>query len=59
MTALHCGLPLITGEQEVVEWLIASGRDLGDVKNKEGKDWWDGKYYTALEIARKKKNEVA
>ena len=35
----------------MVEWLIASGRDLGDVRNKKGKDW-DDKEYTALEIAR-------
>ena len=35
---------------EVIEWLIASGRDLGDL-NKKGKRW-DRKYYTALEIAR-------
>jgi len=35
------------------EWLIASGRDLGDVKNKTGKDFDDGKDYTTLEMARK------
>ena len=40
------------GRHEVIEWLIASGRDLGDVENKKG-EHWDGKYYTALEIARK------
>jgi len=38
------------GNREVIEWLIASGRDLGDVRNKKGKDW-DDKEYTALEIA--------
>ena len=38
------------GNCEVIEWLIASGRDLGDVRNKKGKDW-DDKEYTALEIA--------
>jgi len=40
-----------SGRHEVIEWLIASGRDLGDVENKKG-EHWDGKYYTALEIAR-------
>jgi len=39
------------GKHEMIEWLIASGRDLGDVKNKKGNDW-DGQDYTALEIAR-------
>jgi len=39
------------GQHEVIEWLIASGRDLGDTENKRGKRW-DGKEYTALEIAR-------
>ena len=39
------------GEHEVIEWFIASGRDLGDFKNKNGRDW-DSKSYTALEIAR-------
>ena len=33
----------------MIEWLIASGRDLGDIKNKKGN--WFGKDYTALEIA--------
>ena len=37
---------------EVIAWLIASGRDLGDVQNKKGNDWEDGKGYTALEIAK-------
>jgi len=39
------------GYHEVIEWLIASGRDLGD-QNKKGKVW-DDIEYTALEIARK------
>ena len=39
------------GYYEVIEWLIASGRDLGNIKNKIGK-YGDGKDYTALEIAR-------
>ena len=46
------------GHHEVIEWLVASGRDLGDIENKKGKDW-DGKEYTALEIASKmNKTEV-
>ena len=46
------------GRHEVVEWLIASGRDLGDVRNQQGK-WMDGQDYTALEIAREEnKTEV-
>jgi len=36
----------------VIERFIASGRDLGDFKNKKGT--WIGKDYTALEIARGK-----
>jgi len=36
----------------VIERFIASGRDLGDVRNKTGKRWDGGKDYTALEIAR-------
>jgi len=45
------------GEHEVIEWLIASGRDLGDVKNTKWK--YLDKESTALEIARKMgKNEV-
>jgi len=45
------------GQYEVIERLVASGRDLGDIKNKTGK-WW-GKYYTALEIARAcERNEI-
>ena len=35
----------------MIEWLISSGRDLGDIKNKKGKNF-DSKEYTALEIAR-------
>ena len=35
------------GHLEVVEWLMASGRDLGDIKNTKGNG------DTALEIARK------
>ena len=42
------------GHDEVIEWLIASGRDLGDVKNKKGK--WNGYYCTAFEVARGKGN---
>ena len=38
------------GHHGVIEWFIASGRDLGDIKNKKGN--WDGKDCTALEIAR-------
>jgi len=34
---------------EVIEWLIASGRDLGDLNKKRN---WRGKDSTALEIAR-------
>ena len=45
------------GHHEVLEWLIASSRDLGDTKNKKGK--WYSENYTALEIAqREKKTEV-
>ena len=43
------------GHSGGIAWLIASGRDLGDVENKKGNDW-DGKDYTALEIARKEKS---
>ena len=39
------------GELEVVEWLIASGRDLGDL-NQKGKSWAAGVEYSTLEIAR-------
>ena len=38
------------GHHEVIESLLASGRDLGDVRNKKGKGWGD-KDYSALEIA--------
>ena len=41
------------GQHEVVEWLIASDRDLGDVEHKKGK--WFGHMYTALEIAKERK----
>ena len=41
----------------MIECLVAGGRDLGDVKNKKGKD--QNTDYTALEIAREKmKTEV-
>ena len=40
------------GRHEVIECLTASGRDLGDIRNKKGK--FDGKEYTALEIARER-----
>ena len=43
---------------EVIEWLIASGRDLEDIEHKKGK--YGGKDYTALEIARSRgSTEVA
>jgi len=42
------------GYHEVIEWLIASGRDLGDIENKKGK--WFAREYTALEIARERRN---
>ena len=46
-------------QHEVIEWLIASGRDLGDVKNKKGNEWGKDKVFTALEIARKcKRTEI-
>jgi len=38
---------------EIIEWLIASGKDLGDIQNKKGRVW-DGRrwnYCTALEIS--------
>ena len=47
------------GRHEVIEWLIANGRDLGDIKNKKGNPWEDSPGCTALEIARKRnKTEV-
>jgi len=51
MAALHWWASSY-GCLEVIAWLIASGRDLGDVQNKKGNDWEDGKGYTALEIAK-------
>ena len=39
------------GHERVIEWLIASGRDLGDLSRK-GRAWEDGQKYTALEIAQ-------
>jgi len=39
------------GECDVVEWLIASGRNIGDVNKKKGK-FMSGQEYTALEVAR-------
>jgi len=41
------------GEHEVVEWFIASGRDLGDVKRQNVE--WEGREYSALDIAREEK----
>ena len=38
------------GYCKVIEWLIASGRDLGDIENKKGN--WGIENYSALEIAR-------
>ena len=51
-----CGhIPLwyasFNGHHEVIEWLIASGRYLGDFKNLKGP--WYGIDYTTIEIARK------
>ena len=44
------------GEHEVIEWLIASGKDIG-IENKKGKAF--GQDYTVLEIARERgKTEV-
>jgi len=43
-------------KHDVIEWLIACGRDLGDVKNTKGEYWQDGEEYSALEIARKIEN---
>ena len=45
------------GHYEVIEGLISSGRDLGDIMNKKGLG--GGKDYTALEIARKEKETEA
>ena len=41
-----------TGRLEVTEWLIASGRDLGDIYDQKARQG-DDEDYTALEIARK------
>ena len=41
------------GSQEVVEWLIAAGLDLGDL-GKKGKYLGDDLKYTAIEIAKKR-----
>ena len=41
----------------MIEWLVASGRDLGDVENEKGK-YWDGKT-TALEIVRENEGTEA
>jgi len=46
------------GKHEMIEWFIASDRDLGDVKNQKGKHWDDNEY-TALEIAREEKETEA
>ena len=55
MAALHCGRYVsLYGEVEMVERFIASGRDLGDVKNKKGKDWNGDQEYTVLEAARQR-----
>ena len=44
------------GHCEVIEWLIASGKDLGDLNQKVH---WDGEEFSALEIAREhKESEV-
>jgi len=45
------------GNHEVIEWLIASGRDLGDVTNAKGSVGVT--FYSALEIARMKERRVA
>ena len=41
---------------EVVEWLIASGRDLGDIANQTGKRSLRGEKCTTLEIAKQAGN---
>ena len=46
------------GKHQVIERLIASGRDLGDIKNKKGKHY-NSKDYTALEIARRENKAEA
>jgi len=47
------------GHYEVIEWLIASGRDFGDFENKKGKSFLDDQSHSALEIARKQSKEEA
>ena len=47
------------GYCDVIEGLIASGRDLGDIMNKKGNHWSDDKDYTALEIATEYKRTEA
>jgi len=47
-----------SGHFQVIEWLVASGRDLGDINEQKGKHWDDDEY-TALEIARENKTEAA
>ena len=58
MDSSSLGHASYNGKHEVIEGLIASGRDLGDILNMKGKCWYDGgwKDYTALEIAREFKN---
>ena len=41
------------GRHEVVEWLVASGKDLGDINQTKGK--WRSQEYSALEIAREER----
>jgi hypothetical protein len=46
------------GHNNIIEWLIASGRDLGDIKNTKG-EYLEAGSYTALEIAKRNwKSEV-
>ena len=48
------------GLQEVIERFIASGRNLGDVENKKGEEWWSmGEEFTALEVARNRERTKA
>jgi len=41
------------GNYELAEWLIASGKDLGDIEKRRN---WEGNEYSALEIAREFNN---